>query len=266
MRCYHGLLLAACCWLLLLPSASAATNKVVLANGEWAPYSSEKLPHFGYASHLVSAAFAEVGIDVEYTFYDSAWMRAYENARKGKDEVGSRIDGTLIWLHTPERETAFFYSNPVISGHNLLLHLKEQPLEWQTVNDLNGKLIGAPMHISMPTLEQAQRNGVLNLLRDTESYGLLFSMLFSHSIDAVVLDEQVAKFYLQSNLSQQEQESISYSPTKIEQRQYHLLLTRAHSNNKQLMEKFNQGIQSLQESGKLARMQQALEAGYYYRD
>ena len=53
-------------------------EKITLANGEWAPYLSKGLKHSGYMSHIVSEAFAEEGIEVEYVFLP--WKRGFEDA------------------------------------------------------------------------------------------------------------------------------------------------------------------------------------------
>ena len=250
--------------LLLLPLTVQAHPKLVISNGEWAPYNSETLPYNGYASHVVSAAFAEVDIDIEYRFYESAWMRAYEVARRGHDELGHRVDGSAVWAHTPKRESEFYYSDPVITEHHLLFHLQHHPLEWHTVADLKGKLIGAPLHMVMPTLEQAQQAGLIDLIRETESYALLFKMLSTRSIDAVVMDEQVGRYYLHQNQSDQENHRVVAAPTKIETRQYHLILTRSRAENAELMALFNLGLKRLKEKGKLQAMHRALLAGEYF--
>ncbi len=54
---------------------AAQTSKVIrLTNGEWQPYLSEDTPHHGFASHIVTEAFALVGVEVEYGFFP--WSRA----------------------------------------------------------------------------------------------------------------------------------------------------------------------------------------------
>ena len=40
-----------------------AQDRIKLINGEWAPYLSRNLPHFGAASHIVREAFSAVGVD-----------------------------------------------------------------------------------------------------------------------------------------------------------------------------------------------------------
>ena len=85
------------------------------------------------------------------------------------------------------------------------------------------------------------------------------------SIDAVVIDEQVGKFYLERNRSQFDRLNITYSPTKIEPREYHLILSRKYAENKKRIEQFNLGMQKLAESGKLKVLQDRLSKGDYFR-
>ena len=55
---------------LLLPFSALSKEQVIrLANGEWPPYTSKDLPNYGLGSQIVSEAFAEVGIKVEYGFF-----------------------------------------------------------------------------------------------------------------------------------------------------------------------------------------------------
>ncbi len=49
--------------------ASAQTQETIrLTNGEYQPTLSENVPHYGFATHIVTEAFALVGFDVEYGF------------------------------------------------------------------------------------------------------------------------------------------------------------------------------------------------------
>ncbi len=57
-------------------------NTIRFTNGEWQPLMSKNGPHHGIASHVVTEAFALVGVEVEYGF--SPWKRAMKLARYGK--------------------------------------------------------------------------------------------------------------------------------------------------------------------------------------
>ncbi len=50
-----------------------AAETIRLTNGEWQPYLSKDAPHHGFASHIVTEAFALVGVEVEYGFFP--WKR-----------------------------------------------------------------------------------------------------------------------------------------------------------------------------------------------
>ena len=55
--------------------ALAQTRDTIrLTNGDWQPFMSKNGPHHGIASHVVTEAFALVGVEVEYGFFP--WKRS----------------------------------------------------------------------------------------------------------------------------------------------------------------------------------------------
>ncbi len=110
-----------------------AQETVRLANGEWEPYLGKKLKHYGVASHIVTEAFKEIGIKVEFKWYGDSWKRAYRDAKIGK------VDGTLVWSVTPEREKEMHYSGVVLPGkRTVFFYLKAKHFDWNQSNDLIG--------------------------------------------------------------------------------------------------------------------------------
>jgi polar amino acid transport system substrate-binding protein len=103
---------------LLLPLAATA-DEVRLTNGEWSPYLGQNLPHHGVASRIVEEAFALEGTRVRWEFYP--WARALRSAERGKS------DGSAVWLRSPEREQAFYISDPVVESGYYLFHRKDRP-------------------------------------------------------------------------------------------------------------------------------------------
>ena len=91
-------------------------DTIRLTNGEWPPYLSEHLEHYGVVSRIVTEAFALEGVKVEYGFFP--WKQAYELAESGE------WDGSLIWLRTPEREQYFYFSEPILQCNYVFWHLK----------------------------------------------------------------------------------------------------------------------------------------------
>ena len=116
-------------FLILLPTSLVAQDKIRITNGEWPPYLSQKLPHYGYASHLVKEAFSAVGVEVEYGFFP--WRRSFEYARNGKDFTDEEIwHGTIVWVYTEERAKEFLYTDVAITETEMLFYLKSSPLKW----------------------------------------------------------------------------------------------------------------------------------------
>jgi len=74
-------------------------EEIRITNGEWAPFVSKKLPHYGVASHIITKAYAKVGIKVKYGFFP--WARAYDYVKEGS------WDSTLPWIRNKEREQIF---------------------------------------------------------------------------------------------------------------------------------------------------------------
>ncbi len=93
-------------WVLIIGCrvAVAQTSKTIrLTNGEWQPYLSKDTPHHGFVSHIVTEAYALVG--VEYGFFP--WKRSMKLAREGT------WDGTAARADTEDRRQEFFLTDPV---------------------------------------------------------------------------------------------------------------------------------------------------------
>jgi polar amino acid transport system substrate-binding protein len=96
-----------------------------LASGEWKPYQSRSLPGGGSASKIVTAAFANQGLTVEYSYFP--WKRSLKLASQGK------FDGTFLWFASDERARNFYISDPVVNIDYLFFFLKESKFDWQSV-------------------------------------------------------------------------------------------------------------------------------------
>jgi len=238
----------------LLCSQLWAQEHVRLTNGEWAPYLSERLPHHGAASHIVKEAFAAVGIKTQYGFFP--WKRSYKLAREGK------WDGTLVWVHTPERAKDFYYTDVVIAEVEYLFHLKEKRLSWQTVEDLKGLSIGATLHTVYPPIEHAEAQGLLRIER-SGNYDNLYRRLLSHRIDAIPQVSQVGNYYLRTTLSPEDREKITYAKTVLQERRYHVILSKVPKSNRALIILFNKGLATIRANGVYESIIKSLDSGGY---
>lgn len=233
-----------------------AGDQIRLTNGEWAPYLSQHLHAHGMASHIVQEAFALEGIEVLYGFFP--WKRGYELAKQG------RWHGSVVWVHTKERAKDFLYSDVVVKDSEYLFHLKERPLIWHTLEDLRDKKIGITLHTVYPNLQKAQDDGIL-ILERAGTYPQLFQRLLRDRIDAIPQVSQVGNYLMRTSLTFGERRRITRSPTPVESRHYHLILSKAHPDTPRLLRRFNRGLARLKASGRYDRMWQDLNRGFYDR-
>ena len=237
---YRALLLFA----LLLGSAQAA-DTVRLSNGEWPPYMGAALPHQGVASRIVAEAFALEGIDVQWQFHP--WARSLKMAADGQS------DGTAVWLPSQEREQHFYVSDPVIDASYYLFHLKTQPFDWRTLEDLRGLRLATTRGYDYgQSFHDAEAAGELQVtLVNSDEQGL--RQLLAGRIDLFPLDKVVAYDLLYHHFSNEEHQRLSFHPKPLRSDSLHLLLSRKVAGNAERMVRFNHGLEQLRRSGKISR-------------
>ncbi len=242
-------------------TSTAFSEEIVnITSGEWPPYLSEKLTHYGAGSHIVTEAFWAVGIKVNYGFFP--WKRSYKYAKKGKGERKT-WHGSVVWVHTEERAKSFDYSDVVIEDSEVLFYLKEKPLKWDSINDLNGKKIGGTAHTTYPLFEKAENEGKLVIQR-AGNYDTLFNRLLGGRIDAIPQVKRVGQYFLQKNFVAEDQEKITFSPTVIQNRKYHLIFSKQRPENKKILTLFNEGLVKIKKTGKYNKILNNLQSGKYF--
>lgn len=227
------------------PTDDVGQETIRLTNGEWPPYLSENLEHYGVVSHIVTEAFALEGVKVEYGFFP--WIRAYELAKSGE------WDGSLIWLHTPEREQYFYFSEPILQCNYVFWHLKNYDFDWDSIEDLQDVTIGGTRGYFyediFSSLEKAGKVKVEWVSQDEQN----FMKLLAGRIDLYVQDVNVSYSMLQNNFTPEERELITYQPKSVRTDDMCLILSRKVDKNEDMLVLFNKRLQRLRESGKIDR-------------
>ncbi|MET1080558.1 MAG: transporter substrate-binding domain-containing protein [Pseudomonas sp.] len=231
--------ISATCLGLGLSVACMAAEVVTLTNGEYPPYQSEHAPHYGIASHVVSAAFALEGVTVQYVFLP--WKRAYQEAENG------RYDGSLVWTIEASRQQTFHFSDPVFDGQSVFFQLKSNPFSWHSFDDLVDSKIGGTLGYTYE-FEKDPRIKVERARTDVEN----FRKLLAGRFDLFPSDLQVGYAVLKQNFSAEEIARITHNPKVYNSTTYHLILNRQHPRNQRLIAVFNRGLQKLRDSGKYA--------------
>jgi len=240
---------------LVISSVSMADEKIRLTNGEWPPFLSKDLKHYGVASHVVESAFKNVGIVVEYGFFP--WKRAYTLAQRGD------WDGSVIWGPSKERKKDFYFSDPVANDVTVFFHLKSKPFDWKNYSDLKGLKIGATLSYDYgEDFAINEANGSIKVdraVKDETSFKKLLKrriVIFACNLD--VGYSLIHKLYPIETAS-----LFTNHPRPVKESPLALILSKKIDNNKQLIEKFNQGLKQLKDSGKYDAYYDASRSGEY---
>lgn len=222
-------------------SSSYSEETIRIANGEWPPYQSEQLDHYGYASRIVTEAFKLQGITVKYDFLP--WKRAYEMSKRGK------WDATFLWTITDERRPFFNASDPIIEDQDVFFHLKSTVFDWNTVEDLKGIKIGATLGYEYgETFQQAEKEGVIQVERvsDDETN---FKKLLGKRMPVFVCSITVGYALLNKMYNAETVALFTNHPKPVKETSYHLLFSKAVPENEKRIIEFNSGLQKLKANG-----------------
>ena len=103
--------------LCFLSNSARAQETIYITNGEWEPYLSEYSYHYGLNSHIVSEAFKQEGILVEWGFFP--WSRAYQMAKEGGD-----WEASCCWRTSEKIQKDFLVSTVVSKTSYVFFTLK----------------------------------------------------------------------------------------------------------------------------------------------
>ncbi|MGC0151677.1 substrate-binding periplasmic protein [Chromobacterium vaccinii] len=235
-------------------AAEPPPARIELANGEWAPYLSERLPRRGFASHIVSEAFRLAGVQVVYRFYP--WARAEAMVR------GGEIAGSVVWSVTPERRQFALFSDPVVSDEEVAFHLASRPMKAERIEDFYGLGMATPNGSRLGVWQQAVDAGRIHhyVTKDVQSgmHQLLLGRIdFFPIVRAVGLSE------LRRHFSATERAAIVAEPHAFSRFDYCLMISRRQPGAEALLARFNQGLARLRASGEYRRLERDFHAGVY---
>ncbi|WP_020406249.1 substrate-binding periplasmic protein [Hahella ganghwensis] len=227
--------------------ARIGLEKIVnLANGEWPPYHSQSLEHFGIASQIITEAFLLEGIQVKYHFLP--WKRGMVMAKDGK------LDGTAVWRHKRDFEKNFFFSDTIIKSQAVFFHLKSFDFDWDRFTELKSLNIGGTIGYGYnDDYTKAEKSQQYHISR-SNSDEVNFKMLLAGYIDVFPITTEVGYFILKKHFSSAERQLITHHPKSLtpeNERSLHLLLTKANTENLEVLKRFNRGLAKLKQQDRV---------------
>ena len=235
---------------------ATAQETIRIAIGEWQPILSEQAPHYGFAAHVITEAFALQDIQVEYGFYP--WKRAYM-----KSKQGASWDGTAVWLYNEERAKDFYYSNPVVPTTVSFFHLVDVDFDWESIEDLKNTKIGVTSGYSYgPDLDSAVRSGAVEA-EESRTDTLNLQKLLKGRIEAFPGEVTVMYSLIRELFSPETAARFTHHSKAILNQPQHLLISKSDPENERWIRQFNTGLQRLKENGRYDKILEDSVSGKY---
>ncbi|MCP4021596.1 MAG: amino acid ABC transporter substrate-binding protein [Desulfobacteraceae bacterium] len=255
--CLSAIYLVLILFILINTGTSFAQETIRLTNGEWPPYQSKVLKHYGLASKIVTEAFAIMGVRVKYRFFP--WARSYKMAKIGK------WDGTLMWSPSAERKIHFHYSDTLVSGEKVFFYHKDRPFNWNTIADLKGLQIGATLEYNYgDAFHKAEKNNEI-IIQWVAKDKFNFAKLLVGRINVFPNNLDAGYYILKKNFSPDKFEMITHHPKPVVKDTYHLLFSKKAENSKTMLALFNQGLKRLKAQGKFDQYVNESRRGEYIK-
>jgi len=228
-------------------SASGVSGETLrLAVFEYPPFLQQNAEGHGLEPSLVTAAFDQVGVEVEYSFYPAA--RAHRVARLGD------YDGTLGWVHSEQRQQDFLFSEPVAEAPLVFFHLREFRFDWKEYDDLQGLEVGTVIDYYYGSeFHEALEAGKFEA--DTAVHDLLnLRKLLRERVALTPINRYVGNYMINKHFDSETAEQFTHHPTALKTSVHHLLLPRALEESASRLALFNEGLQKIRDSGEYIRI------------
>lgn len=224
----------------LVLSVGVFAQNVKMASGEWAPYSGEKLAGQGLVTEIITAASKAAGMTPDFDFYGNAWLRCENEVKTGV------VFAAFPYSITAERKTMYDFSDPVLSTKARIFYIegKGKDIAWSTQKDLAAySFIGIAGYNYVSVFKE------LNIkMESTSSAELAFKMLLAGRAPYFIEDEMVGNTAAKAALGADANKVRMMSKSWLEEPMY-LLVSRTYPNSKEILAKFNAGLQTIKKNG-----------------
>ncbi len=238
-----------------LSSQGVAEETIRVATGEWKPYISKSLKHYGVCTQIITEAFALEGVKVEIGFFP--WARGERFAQIGK------WDAMATLVSTPEREKVFYLSSVAYSSKRVFFHLKSYSFNWDTMDDLKDINIGATIGYKYGSMfENAEKEGKISVHRvpnDVQN----FKMMLIGRIKIFPFTLNAGYFMLNEQFSSDDAVKITHHPKILQKADYHVMFPKSSKRSRRLVELFNKGLKQLKKSGRYDQLFNEFRYGEY---
>jgi polar amino acid transport system substrate-binding protein len=226
-------------FILLLATPLSAGQKITLATGEWAPYTSEKMPGYGFVTEILSAVFKEAKLDVEYKFLP--WLRGEQEVKAGE------AFATFPYIATSERKKTYDFSDPLANTTFRFFYLKSRiksEVKWDKFVDLKSYSIGGTLgYWYKKDFDEA---GLKVNYTTSDLQGI--KMLKAERFELLASEELVGWNLIKANFPQ---DAVNFAVVKkaLKKDELRLMVSRTYPNAAEINKKVNAAIKRIKQKG-----------------
>lgn len=225
-------------------STDETGDKVVLVIGEWEPFTSENLEGYGFFTEIVTAAFEQAGLPIEYQFYP--WKRCEEMVQNGE------AWGTFPYAYTEDRTEFYNYSERVFPDSTVMFYKKDNSkinldeIDVANLQTLKPYMIGG---ITGYSYEQAFNDAGLSVdWTSGEEDGI--HKLANERIDFYPQND-AAGWALLRKLYPDEIENFAVLEKPLFQNDFYIISSKNYPDGDAILNSFNKGLSEIKENGKM---------------
>lgn len=218
---------------------AAKTTEVVLATGEWPPYTSRCMENHGIFTEIVTAVFEEMRIKPVYRFY--SWKRVEEEVKKG------RAFASFPHIITPERSTTFHFSDIIMfSNGRMFYNTRKYPygIEFEDMHDIRRYKVGGGTSYRH---EDMLRDLGLNI-EYLSSEDQNIRKLFLRRLDLLPMDE-TAGLYNIRRIYPRRVHHFAFAEKPLTQDSLHLMISTKYSHGGRIEKEFCEAFQRIKDNG-----------------
>ena len=233
-------------------STAAQAEPIVIATGEYAPFTGEALPEGGLVNGLVSRIAKEAGVEI--TFEYLPWKRALELTRQGKKEASS------YWSKRDD-QTGLAMVGPVNVAQTVLFYRKDKPIpDFPTADAIKDITIGATLGYGyFPGFWENGENGTYAIQTAKDDISN-FRKLKAGRIDAFIIDRSAGWTMINETFSAEDRANFAASSNSLFESFGFLQVSTEAEGGAELAQKLQAAYDAMEASGTLEAAKADLDA------
>ena len=201
-------------------------KQLTIAGTQWPPFIARSLPGQGLSVEIVSAVLTRAGYQVNMVF--APWKRVMKGMKQGEFDLS-----VAAWKST-KREQYLDFSDAYF--YNELIGVKHKESKFE-LNDLD-KALNQSLSIGlMDDYAYSSKIQQYPNRRYFKQYHALFRMIAAKDLDFSLLDQYVAKHYLEQTSALKN--SLQVTTTSLEVKPLHISMIKQHPAAKEVIKDFN---------------------------